>query len=279
MPARRRASTSLPSAYSANAARKYSPLHFTPVASPKQTPATTSQGRRPARCRPTRRSSRTAPAAPEQHEQREHGVEQRDPAHHDGVAVDRHEAAGDHREQRRAEQQLREQQRDQHEQDAADGDRDPPAERVGGPEHREAEGDDPLADRRVRDERGRVEESVGVAGVERDVRVLPATIPRTRGATACTRLSRSRSRRTPARADGASPTRRVRMATTITSAGAPQVQAVAHPGRVIRCCQASSRRDPASSITAPGSLPRRRIPRCSCSRRRRSAISGTPRGD
>ncbi len=45
MPARRRRRTSLPSAYTANTARKYSPLHLTPLAMPKATPAASSQGR------------------------------------------------------------------------------------------------------------------------------------------------------------------------------------------------------------------------------------------
>ncbi len=93
-----------------------------------------------------------------------------DPAHHDGVAVDRHERARDRGHKRGPEQPLRNRHHQNYRQDANDRCRDTPRDgTLGATECEEPECDHPLSERWMHDERGALVEDVGVPGHERRV--------------------------------------------------------------------------------------------------------------
>ncbi len=84
------------------------------------------------------------------HEEHQHAVEQRGPAHHEVQAVDRHQRARQTAEERRAEHPAADPAQQQDGEGPQQRRHEPPAERVE-PEHQLAEADDVLADRRVHD--------------------------------------------------------------------------------------------------------------------------------
>ena len=88
-------------------------------------------------------------------EERQEDVEQGDPRHHEGQPVEGQQQPGEAADQGRPGHPADQPDGDQDQQRAEDQRREPPAERVH-PEHLLADGDQPLADRRVHDERRRV---------------------------------------------------------------------------------------------------------------------------
>ncbi len=91
------------------------------------------------------------------------------------------------REQLGSGEPLRDEHGQHHEQDADDRDRDPPSDRVVGPEQRHPDADDPLAERRMHHVRRVRGEDVGDAAVELLVGTRPATGTRSRGSRASRR--------------------------------------------------------------------------------------------
>ncbi len=111
-----------------------------------------------------------------QQEEGEEDVEQGDPRHHEGQAVEGQQQPGQAADQGRPGHPADQPDGDQDQQRAEDQRREPPAERVH-PEQLLATGDQPLAHRRVHDERGSVLHGVEVARDDLGVGVrLPAPL-------------------------------------------------------------------------------------------------------